>query len=180
MVLLGTKNYRRLIMAIQQTTYSKVRQQAFNKLVKYLDKYMVKKAQGYRTIVPKNGLNHYSIEASVDTIFGFSSLFTLYFKDLKVANFRYIPGYPNIAYILPDSGNKWIEYTEAGLEAIDGLDKTVESCLRTISGGIEDQRMKVNFRCDSNHLSIDNDPYNYGNDRYKRRDFASEVRNLKN
>lgn len=166
-------------MAIQQTTYSKVRQQAFNKLVKYLDKYMVKKAQWYRTIVPKNGLNHYSIEASVDTIFGFSSLFTLYFKDLKVANFRYIPGYPSIAYILPDSGNKWIEYTEAGLEAIDGLDKTVESCLRAISG-IDDQRMKVNFRCDSNHLSIDNDPYNYGNDRYKRRDFASEVRNLKN
>ena len=33
-------------MAIQQTTYSKVRQQAFNKLVKYLDKYMVKKAKG--------------------------------------------------------------------------------------------------------------------------------------
>ena len=28
-------------MAIQQTTYSKVRQQAFNKLVNILDKYMV-------------------------------------------------------------------------------------------------------------------------------------------
>ena len=169
----------RYIMTMQQTTYSKVRQQAFNKLITYLDKYMVKKALGYRTIVSKDGLNHYSIEASVDTIFGFSSLFTLYFKDLKVANFKYMPGYPNIAYILPDSGNKWIEYTEAGLEAIDGLDKIVESCLRTISG-IDDQRMKVNLCCDSNHLSIDNDPYNYGNDRYKRRDFASEVRNLKN
>lgn len=166
-------------MAMQQTTYSRARQQAFNKLVNYLDKYMVKKALGYRTIVPKDGLSHYSIEASVDTIFGFSSLFTLYFKNLKVANFRYVPGYPNIAYILPDSGNKWVEYTEAGLDAIDGLDKTVESCLRTISG-IADQRMKVNFRCDANNLSIDNDLYNYGNDRYKRRDFASEVQNLKN
>lgn len=166
-------------MVMQQTTYPKVRQQAFNKLITYLDKYMVKKAQGYRTIIPKDGLNHYSIEASVDTIFGFSSLFTLYFKDLKVVNFRYKPGYPNIAYILPDSGNKWIEYTEAGLEAIEGLDKTVESCLRTIAG-IGDRRVKVNFRCDANHLSIDNDPYNYSNDRYKRRDFASEVQNLRN
>ena len=43
-------------MAMQQTTYSRARQQAFNKLLNYLDKYMVKKAMGIELLSLKTVL----------------------------------------------------------------------------------------------------------------------------